>query len=162
MSSASAPWAVWSARAGRAASGCPTHLCDMPGVRIPDVIMGIRQGLRRSLRRPGGPGGAAPYMTPRRIFQAPAPKKCAETYRGLNPGGRGPGGLIGFVFRVCLSFQKIKNLVLFLVILFGSGYSGFRDNLLFYPRPGLFLGRLPAKKFFKNFFCLWVEKRAIF
>lgn len=101
-------------------------------------------------------------MTPRRIFQAPAPKKCAETYRGLNPGGRGPGSLIGFIFRVCLSFQKIKNLVLFLVILFGSGYSGFRDNLLFYPRPGLFLGRLPAKKFFKIFFCLWVEKRAIF
>lgn len=101
-------------------------------------------------------------MTPRCIFQVPVPKKCAETYRGLNPRGSGPRGLIGFVFRVCLSFQKIKNLVLFLVILFGSGYSGFRDNLLFYPRPGLFLKRLSAKKFFKNFFCLWVEKRAIF
>ena len=152
MSSASAPGAVWFVRTGRAASGSPTPLYDMPDVRIPDVIMGIRRGLRRSLRRPGGPGGAAPYMTPRRIFQVPAPKKCAESYRGLNPRGRGPGGLIGFVFRMCLSFQKIKNLVLFLVILFGSGYSGFRDNLLFYPRPGLFLKRLSAKKFFKNFF----------
>ena len=101
-------------------------------------------------------------MTPRRIFQVPAPKKCAESYRGLNPGGRGPGGFIGFVFRACLSFQKIKNLVLFLVILFGSGYSGFQDNLLFYPRPGLFLKRLSAKKFFKKFFYIRVEKWAIF
>lgn len=104
-------------------------------------------------------------MTPRRIFQVPAPKKCAETYRGLNPRGRGARGLIGFVFRVCLSFQKIKNLVLFLVILFGSGYSGysgFRDNLLFYPRPGLFLKRLSAKKFFKKFFYARVEKGTIF
>ena len=116
MSSASAPWAVWSASAGRAASDSPTHLCDMPGVRIPDVIMGIRRGLRRGPRRPGGPRGAAPYMTPRRIFQIPAPKKCAESYRGLNPRGRGPGDFIGFVFRVRLSFQKIKNLVLFLAI----------------------------------------------
>lgn len=101
-------------------------------------------------------------MTPRRIFQVPAPKKCAETYRGLNPRGREPRGLIGFVFRVCLSFQKIKNLVLFLVILFGSGYSGFRDNLLFYPRPGLFLKRLSAKKFFKNFFVFGLKKRLFF
>lgn len=144
------------------ASSCPTPLYDMPDVRISDVIMGIRRGLRRSLRRPGGHGGAAPYMTPRRIFQVPVPKKCAETYRGLNPWGRGARGLIGFVFRVCLSFQKIKNLVLFLVILFGSGYSGFRNNLLFYPRPGLFLGRAPAKKFFKKFFYARVEKGLFF
>ena len=81
---------------------------------------------------------------------------------GLNPQRSGPRGLIGFVFRVCLSLQKIKNLVLFLVIPFGSGYSGFLDNLLFYPRPGLFLKRLSAKKFFKNFFCLRVEKGDIF
>ena len=134
----------------------------MPDVRIPDVIMGIRRGLRRSLRRPGGARGAAPYMTPRRIFQVPAPKKCAETYRGLNPRGREPRGLIGFVFRVCLSFQKIKNLVLFLVIPFGSGYSGFLNNLLFYPRPGLFLKRAPVKKFFLKFFYARVEKGAIF
>lgn len=81
---------------------------------------------------------------------------------GLNPQGRGPQGLIGFVFRVCFSFQKIKNLVLFLVIPFGSGYSGFLDNLLFYPRPGLFLKRLSAKKFFKKFFYIRVEKGDIF
>lgn len=87
-------------------------------------------------------------MTPRRIFQVPAPKKCAETYRGLNPRGRGARGLIGFVFRVCLSFQKIKNLVLFLVILFGSGYSGFRDNLLFYPPPGLVFEKVVCQKIF--------------
>ena len=134
----------------------------MPGVKRSDIIRGIRRGLRRSLRRPGGPGGAAPYMTPRCIFRVPAPKKCAESYRGLNPGGRGARGLIGFVFRVCLSFQKIKNLVLFLVIPFGSGYSGFQDNFLFYPRPGLFLKRLSAKKFFKNFFVFGLKKRAIF
>ena len=101
-------------------------------------------------------------MTPRRIFQAPAPKKCAETYRGLNPGGRGARGFYRFCFRVRLSFQKIKNLVLFLVILFGSGYSGFQDNLLFYPRPGLFLKRLSAKKFFEKFFYIRVEKGLFF
>jgi hypothetical protein len=45
---------------------------------------------------------------------------------------------------------------------FGSGYSGFQDDLLFYPRPGMFLKRLSAKKFFEKFFYIWVEKRAIF
>ena len=56
-------------------------------------------------------------MTPRCIFQVPAPKKCAETYRGLNPGGRGPGGFIGFVFRVCLSFPKNKIFDYFYLVL---------------------------------------------
>lgn len=102
----------------------------------------------------GGPGGAPPTLTPRRKTGT-ALKNVPRPYRALNPRGRGARGRIGFIFRVCRSLQKIKNLVLFLVILFGSGYSGFRDNLLFYPRPGLFLKRLSAKKFFKNFFDIW-------
>ena len=85
-------------------------------------------------------------MTPRRIFQVPAPKKCAESYRGLNPRGRGPGGFIGFVFRMCLSFQKIKNFKKFLVIIHVSvilfrlsflyGCQIFRVAPLFCPPPG--------------------------
>ena len=38
----------------------------------------------------------------------------------------------------------------------------FGTAFLFYPRPGLFLGRAPAKKFFKKFFYARVEKRAVF
>jgi len=70
---------------------------------------------------------------------------------------------------VCVSLsKKLKILKIFgyfipiLVILFLYGYSGFRDNLLFYPRPGLFLKRLSAKKFFKKIFYVRVEKWAIF
>ena len=91
---------------------------------------------------------------------------------GLNPGGRGARGLYRFCFSCVSFFQKNKKILKifgynsYTVILFRLsflyGYSGFRDNLLFYPRPGLFLGRAPAKKFFKKFFYARVEKGLFF
>ena len=57
----------------------------------------------------GPPGGGAPlYDTPAQNGNG-LEKNVPRPYMALNPEGWGARGLIGFVFRVCLSPQKNKK-----------------------------------------------------
>lgn len=109
--------------------------------------MGIRRPFRHAVRRPGGPGGAPPLLTPRRK-KRDLEKNVPRSYRGLNPpGGRGPGPIgHGFVrvsvFREFLKFSGFFGFGLFLV---------FRIPVFLPPGRGIFEKR-PGFKIFLKFF----------